>query len=55
MTPGGQTSETSRRQRADLAIALWPSDVSHLYLAIAGDQAVGEPIDGREPASPQGE
>jgi hypothetical protein len=26
-----------------------------LYLAIAGHEAVGKPIGGREPAAPQGE
>ena len=30
-------------------------DPSPLYLAIAGHEAVGKPIGGREPAAPQGE
>jgi hypothetical protein len=33
----------------------WHGYAAPLYLAIAGHEAVGKPIGGREPAAPQGE
>ncbi len=46
-----QNSENSREIIADVFI----SNIAPLYLPIAGGEAVGEPVGGREPAAPQGE
>ena len=41
--------------RTRLAIGRAPDFPAPLYLAIAGHEAVGEPIGGWEPAGPQGQ
>jgi hypothetical protein len=57
--------EQAKRVDEDMALApenpfarvmpRWDPANARLYLPLAGHEAVGEPIDGRESAAPQGE
>jgi hypothetical protein len=51
-TPEGRANALSRAWTLVERLPREPPRESPLYFAIAGDKAVGEPIDGREPVAP---